>query len=314
MTFRLDLANRASLFGNYASWHEDNNILDKSHISFAFSICYLINSLENIHKYKNESLHQFDLLKGSIKSQSDEICFQSPSLFNLFSEVSISLTQIRIMQNTLLDLISKKLKVSISPSMNTYVTKWKKRNRCDSEEKLYALITDYWNCGGFKVKQYRDIDQHYGQLFHHAVIKRNGENVDLQLRLPDNPSERSPKRFTYKRKVDAILFIQDAFNSLHTLINEVSIILGYKNQILFDLNIALNEDHKNYLTVVFDPYKGSITGQEVLIENGTKYGATHVEKCDLEQFSFIKLPEYFKVRELPKHNYIVGKKFKFQEG
>lgn len=314
MTFRLDLANRANLFGNYASWYEDENILDKSHISFTFSICYLINSLENIHKYKSESLCQFELLKGTVKGQAEEICFQTPSLFNLFSEVSISLTQIRILQNTLLDLIGKKLQISISPSMNTYVTKLNKRKRCDLEERVHSLISDYWNISGLKVKQYRDIDQHYGQLFQHAIIKRSGDIANLELRLPDNPKEKSPKRFTYQLKIDAVLFIHEAFNSLHTLINEVSVMLGYKKQRLFDLNIATNENYDNYLTVVFDPYKGSLTGQEVIIENGSHYGVTHIEQCDLEQFSFIKLPKFFKVKELPKHDYLVGKKFKFKEG
>ncbi|MCH8531007.1 MAG: hypothetical protein LAT65_09140 [Saccharospirillum sp.] len=311
MTFRLDLANRANLFGNYASWHEDGNGFDKSHVSFSFSICFLINSLENIHKYKLESLRQFEILESELKGTSNEICFQSPSLFDIFSEFSTSLVQMRVIQNKLLELISKKVKRSYPSSMNEYIKKYKNREKKGSEINIYNLISDYWIKNGLRVKQYRDIDQHHGQLFKNAVVVKNGDTVNLELRLPDNPQEKKWNRLTYHKKIDAIAFIQESFVFLQELINDVSVALGYVTERLFDLNIDMSESYENYLTITFDPYQGIIMGQEFLFENGEDYCAAHAKECNLEEFSFVKVPEYFKGKPMSKRNFIVGEKLKW---
>ena len=298
---------------NYASWYEDKNSLDKSHVSLTFSICYLINSLENIHKYKIESLKQHELLRSNLKDKANEVCFQSPSLFNLFSEISVSLVQIRIIQNTLLTLIGKKIKKSFPSSMNEYLIKSKNRSKCDTEKEIHRIISDYWNDNGLKAKQYRDLDQHFGQLFHHAVLTGVDTDINIELRLPDNPKEKSWNRFTYEKKVDAIQFIQESFNSLHNLINKISCLMGYDQERLFDLNMALNDDYKDYLTVVFDPFQGYITGHEIFEKDGKTNCITHIEKCDLDCFSFVKVPEYFKGTRLPIKYYMTGKTFKLKD-
>lgn len=310
MTFRLDLANRAGLFQHYASWHEDNNILDRTHVSFTFAICYLINSIENINKYKKESIRQYYLLKDDLEIDAQEICFQSPSLFNLFSEISVSLTQIRIVQNCLIEILGKKLKNSLPSSMSDYVKKNKRRDKNETESKIYSLIFDYWKESGLDVKHYRDVDQHFGHLFHNALIMISENSIDLELRIPDNPKVKSWKKFTYHKKYDAIKFILESFEALHRLINDVSVALGYTRERLFDLNMDLNGEYDGFLTIVFDPYRGVIHGQEVFREDGDFYGVTHVKYCDLEEFSFVKVPEYFNGKPLPKKDIIVGEKFK----
>jgi hypothetical protein len=310
MTFRLDLANRAKLFKNYASWYEDKNITDKSHVSFTFSLCYLINSIENIHKHKLECLTQYELLKNKLGSNASEIGFQSPSLFNLFSEVSITLTQIRIVQNTLLSLIGKKINKSFPASMNDYVKKSKNRDRSDIENEIYEMVKGYWYNNGLKVKQYRDVDQHYGQMFKNAVLLKNGETANIQLRLPDNPKEQSWKRFTFDKKIDAISFLQDSFMQLHDLINKTSILLGYSTERVFDLNIDINDEFSDYLTIVFDPFENLIVGQEIFTKNDERKCMTHVEEYDLNKFSFTKVPEYFDCNKLPPLHYITDKEFK----
>ena len=314
MTFRLDLANRAGLFQNYASWHEDNNILDKTHVSFTFGICYLINSIENINKYKKESIQQYYLLKDYLEIDAQEICFQSPSLFNLFSEISVSLTQIRIVQNGLIEIVGKKLKKSLPSSMSDYVKKNKRRDKNETESKIYSLICDYWKESGLNVKHYRDVDQHFGHLFHNALIIISENSIDLELRIPDNPKVKSWKKFTYHKKYDAIKFILESFEALHRLVNDVSVALGYTRERLFDLNMDLSGEYDGFLTIVFDPYRGVIHGQEVFREDGDFYGVTHVKDCDVEEFSFVKVPEYFNGKQLPKKDIIVGEKFKLDMG
>lgn len=309
MTFRLDLANRAGLFKNYASWYEDGNIIDKSHVGFTFSLCYLINSIENIHKYKLECLTQYEVLKNKIGSSVSEICFQSPSLFNLFSEVSITLTQMRIAQNTLLELIGKNLKTSFPASMNNYVKKTEDSKRSEIENEIFKIIESYWNASGLKVKQYRDVDQHYGPMFKNAVLLIDGETPNIQLRLPDNPEEQGWKRFTFDKKIDAISFVQDSFLQLHDLINKISILLGYHTERIFDLNIAINDEFSAYLTIAFDPFNSLIVGQEVFKRNNEAKCRTHIEKCDLSKFSFTKVPEYFTCHQLPKRHYFTDREF-----
>lgn len=311
MTFRLDLANRANLFKNYVSWHEDNNnALDKSHINFTFSICYLINSLENIHKYKNECLQEFKLFSPDLKIKSDEIYFQSPSLFNIFTEISVSLTQARIIQNTLLEIVGKKLKISLPSSMNDYVKKIKNRPKSEVESKLYQLILNYWDDNGFKVKQYRDLDQHYGQLFHNAIINNASPPTNIELRLPDNPEAKSWNKFTYHKKTDAIDFIQESFTHLHKLVNDICKVLGYVSELEFDLNVDISNDHQSYLIVTIDPYQKKFFGQEITKENGDVYITHHIKECDFDKFSFIKKPVYFNGKPMTKKFFTIGEKMK----
>lgn len=312
MTFRLDLANRASLFKNYASWHEDNNTLDKSHITFTFSICYLINSIENINKYKNECLLEFKLFEPELRSKSDEICFQSPSLFNIFTEISVSLTQLRIIQNTLLEIVGKKLQISMLSSMNDYVKKIKNRPKSEAESIIYQLIANYWNNNGLKVKQYRDLDQHYGQLFHNAIINKNSAPAYIELRLPDNPEAKNWNKFTYCKKIDAIAFIQESFTHLHELVNDICKTLDYKNEREFDLNVDLSNNYQSYLTVTFDPYQKMLHGQEIMKENGEVYGANHIKEFDLDKLSFVKIPDYFNGKPMTKKYFSVGEKIKLE--
>lgn len=298
MTFRLDLANRTGLFQRYASWLEDSNILDSSHTTFTFGISYLINSIENINKYKAECLDQYGEFDTEIDTSIKEVNFQTPSLFNLFSEISISLTQIRSLQDTLLNLISKKLKISIAPSMNSYAAKKNKVFKTDLEKSLHAEICDYWEMSGLAVKHYRDLDQHYCHLFEYALITKHASGTELELRLPDNPLSNKRASFTYLKKIDAIKFIQNSFSDFHRLVDNLCKVLHYEER-LFDLNIAISGSDGTYLTVTFDPYQNNLIGTNVCISNNKANWHVHHRAVDLDNYSFINLPTYFNVKNLP---------------
>ena len=289
MTFRLDIANRAGLFRHYAAWYEDDNCNDNTHMSIAFSIGYLTSSLERVHSLKHDCLEQYNYLKEGLEHDNNEVIFQSPSLFELFSELNALLSQMRIFQNLLMTALSKHYKESFPASMHDFVKK--ERKSIDSE--LYKLIKSYWCSNGLKLKQYRDLCQHYDHLFTSARIVRKG-NVDaLEVRLPDNPEITSSKKFKFNDKVDCISFVEKSFTALHEFVNDVSKYLGYHNDRDFDLTLPILNQGEAAITVSFDPKNNFLIGNKVNFVTDVPDFSRSVYKVDLKKYSFVKLPVFF---------------------
>jgi hypothetical protein len=182
--------------------------------------------------------------------------------------------------------------------MMSYVAKKDKTFKTDLEKILHAKICDYWKKSGLAVKHYRDLDQHYCHLFEYALITKHASGTKLELRLPDNPLSNKRASFTYLKKIDAINFIQDSFSHFHQLIDDLCKTLQYEER-LFDLNIAISGSDGTYLTVTFDPYQNNLIGTNVCINNNQGSFQVHRRAVNLDNYSFIKLPAYFKVKNLP---------------
>ncbi len=75
---------------------------------------------------------------------------------------------------------------------------------------LYERLSQSWMNYGTRVKDYRDCIHHYCHLAKgppYALAKRLGNGIwAVSLFIPDNPEERSPKSFTYEKKLDAMIY------------------------------------------------------------------------------------------------------------
>lgn len=301
MFHRLDLANRAELFKLYASWYEDNNTHDNTHNNIIFRISSLILSMEKTYELSNECIKQFNLFKSDLKMNKNlkDIHFLSPSLYEIFMNISEILTSIRILQNEIMNAISKQEnksnnKITLPNSMSDFVKEIKKNvDKYNLTNELKEIIKKYWNTSGKLVKDYRDIDQHFGFLFEKALIN-DFKNPKLIILLPDNPNVKSNKKFTFYKKINALEFIISEFYALENLINNVSEYYNYKDRD-FDFNIIINEKNPNSLSIIFDPNRNYLQGFETYIEHKNIYSSNHLlQNIDLKQFSFLKLPIFFK--------------------
>lgn len=292
MSFRLDLVNRAGLFRNYASWHEsDKNWADLGHLNVAHSLSSIVYALERIYSLKKECVDQYMLFENDYKWSGNEILFRSPSIYDMFSSYSTYLLSMRLAQNALLNILGKKLSMTIPQSMNSIVD-WKRKNTLPKE--VFNLIAVYWEKSGFELKQYRDLDQHYGLVARDAWIVKSNEGVSVKVYLPDNPAIQSESKFTFTLKRDAFAYADKAFELFHTFVNNLSVSLGYEKERDFDNNISMPISNGISVHIMSDPYQKILCATETNISSGEF--ETYVNSEGFDSSTYIKINERFPVR------------------
>lgn len=296
MTFRLDLANRAGLFQNYAAWHEDGNWNDKTHMDLAFRIGFSLNLIERIHLLKNECIGQYEVFSELLRISSPEFEFNSPSMFDLVSNIAVIINQIRMMQDKLIECIGKHANTSVPMGMNKFVHKI---HEYKILPEIKNSIYEYWINNGSQIKRYRDLDQHFQSLVESTLMIRENSTVSLSLRLPDNPESNNSKFFTYQKKIDAIAFVSESFEYFHKLLNRISVLLGYSDARAFDYNIV-STNNAEILSIAFDENSNLLVANEIFCEAGRLHARRIPKACNLSQFSFVKSNQYF----TQKHSFI----------
>lgn len=300
MTFRLDLANRAGLFSHYAAWHEDGNCANPAHVAMAHHIGLLVYSIERLFALRKECLCQCAEFDGRLSHAGDKILFHAPGMFDLLSTFSTVLLSVRLCQNSLLDILSQKMRKSLPSSMSDYV---KQPHKHKLPERAAALIQAYWIATGHSVKEYRDVDQHFGLVARHAWVVRESDGPQIRIYLPDNPTCRSATKFTYTKNQDVFDFAAMAFAQLHDVVNEISRLVGYDQQGSFDYNIEFPESVIECLMITFDHAQSLLVGQEVFQSDGQHYAWNHIKESDLSQYSFLKCNSYFPATKTFTRNY-----------
>ncbi|WP_064598053.1 hypothetical protein [Pseudomonas sp. DR 5-09] len=292
MSFRLDLVNRAGLFRNYAEWHEaDKNWADLSHINMAHGLSSIVYALERIHLLKKECLDQYTLFDDKYRWPQPEILFRSPSMFDLFASYSAYLLSIRLAQNSILNILGKKLGLSIPQSMNG-IAEWKRKNKIP--KRTLDLIILYWEQSGFEIKQYRDLDQHYGLVARDAWIVRSSQGVDLKVYLPDDPAIQSESKFTFTLKRDAFDYADKSFELFHSFVNELSASLGYTSERDFDYNMSLPINYGVSVHITSDPYQKKLCATELNVS--TKEFEIHESLERFDSYTYIKINKHFPIK------------------
>lgn len=93
-------------------------------------------------------------------------------------------------------------------------------------------MQDYWDTGGgSRLKDYRDLDQHYFTLCKHVVLQWSPEERVLVF-LPDDPTTTAEPRLTFDKELDALRYFVAAFNDFHQCVERVAISLGFKPTVL----------------------------------------------------------------------------------
>lgn len=309
MLHRLDLANRLGLFTNYSTWYDDNEY-DKSHLNIAFRISTLIISIENSLKYEKECINQFQIFENSL-SQNKKIKFQSPTMYDIFNNLSTALSSIVILQDMISPIVQKE-ELKITGKKQEFKNKMRefmdKINTYKINSEVKYIIQGYWNAHGKLVRDYRNIDQHHYLLFDQTMIV-NYENPKLVILLPDNPitekgNTTSFKNLSFEKRINFIDFIKNELYAINDLINNISKEYGYFESVFYN-NISVSTDQSSALSILFDPYKNYMIGTEVCLIENQLHTHNHLVTENLEKFSFVKLPENLGVTQRFEKQYII---------
>lgn len=300
MSFRLDLANRSELFKVYASWFEDDNLLDDSHNNIAFRISSIILSFEKIHILTNECIHQFELFEKSsnINKKSENINFQGPSVYEIFVNISNILTSLRIIQNSILNIVSNeerknKNNIQFQSSMHSFMNELDKKPKkyAKLDPKIIHLLENYWKNNGLMLKHYRDIDEHHNFLIKKVYIN-NFKDKKLILLFPDNPYDNSSKKFTFNQQINAMNFLLNEFFAIENLLNQLANHYKYKEG-SFDFTFKIEDENPNRIAILFDP-NNMLIHLESYIRDNKIYHSRNFHEIDISQYSFTKIPSFFK--------------------
>jgi hypothetical protein len=242
---------------------------------------------------RKECIDQYVLFESEYKWSEAETLFRSPSIFDLFANYSTFLLSMRLAQNSLLNILGKKLSIPVPQSMNVFID-WKRRNLIPKE--IFDFIASYWEASGLELKKYRDLDQHYGLVARDAWIVRTNQGVDLKVYLPDDPAIQSESKFTYTLKRDAFTYADKAFELFHEFVNKLSVSLGYKDERDFDYNIVFPIEHGVAVFITSDPYQKKLCAREMnIFERKVEY-KIHISPKGFDGYSYIKINERFPIK------------------
>lgn len=293
MSYRLDLINRAGLFRNYAAWHEhENNWAEPGHLCMAQYLSAIVYSIEKLHHLEQECTQQYEEFSPNLKYPSQKIWFRPPSLFDLFSCYSSYLLNLRLAQNSLTRLLSREFKTSLQQSLHGLVND---KKGCKLDASVYKCLRDYWQQSGFKAKQYRDLEQHYGLITRDAWIVQSSDGPKLKVFLPDDPAVQSESKFTYHNEVDALAFAIDTFEQFHRCVNELSQLIGYDTPRAFDYNQCLPEGVNVGVGITVDPSAHVLCARELRHDSAGSEMVQHLKEVDSKKYSFIWGNNHFPV-------------------
>jgi hypothetical protein len=174
--------------------------------------------------------------------------------------------------------ISKTLRISIPVSFSDLVKQILK-GKAQLPERIQSLTTTYWEAHGRKIKDYRDLSQHFAVISSDArvTILPDGKAV-YYLVLPNNPEEKNPTKLSYVNpRIDAFPHIVNSYNKLYLYLFELThVLMSYTYcenpgtiPILFKspLNLGAKHPVEGHSKPDIDDLRSYLIGSQVHIHN-----------------------------------------------
>lgn len=189
---------------------------------FLYRASCVLSSIHNMNAAKEQTAA---LVRNYIKQiefgQNKKIAVSAEPLFYVYAQIPTCLTLLISMQNDLLLILQRLLKISgeVPSSLN----KAMKKGVCHYgfSKSIEEKLKDYWENGGKYLRDVRDINEHHLALVDYSYFKYETEPGQVVIYLPDNPESKSPKRFTYLREIDAYDTIVSGFESINSLVETI---------------------------------------------------------------------------------------------
>lgn len=223
MHYITSLLNKSSLFLRYASLLKSVSDAKKQKIvELLFRANIVLLNLQSILDNESFTLKLIsDYKKQVTLSKDGRFVVATPMVFHMSSQIGATVTSLCVIQNLLCSILPyvHSFKNGLPSSFNQFV---KKLDVYSDDKRLKTLIKNYWKSNGSKLRSMRDIDQHFESLIGQTYYEEVDGNSKIIILLPDNPEDKSPKKFRYNNKINAYDFIKESFNSVHSLYDEMA--------------------------------------------------------------------------------------------
>lgn len=186
---------------------------------FLYRASCVLSSLHNMHVAKEQTVALVRSYIKQIEFGADKkIAVSAEPLFYVYAQIPTCLTLLVAMQNDILLILQKLLK--INGEVPSSLSKAMKKGVCHYgfSKNIEARLKSYWDCGGKYLRDVRDINEHHLALVDYSYFKYEKEPGQVVIYLPDNPESKSPKSFTYSKELDAYEAIASGFESINSLI------------------------------------------------------------------------------------------------
>lgn len=158
----------------------------------------------------------------------NRIAFSCSELFMGYAQIPAALSALVLMQNELLriiPLISGSGK-DLPKSLNRVFEKGVKTYGFSHE--IEELLIQYWKNGGKYIRDLRNINEHYDILVNHTFFEFKNNRGRILIFLPDNPESRSPRKFTFKKELNANDVIHKAMTDMNNLVADICELHGFR--------------------------------------------------------------------------------------
>ena len=188
---------------------------------------YIISNLNQLHVLERTIIDQFEQLRDDMDLQEERIVVYSPQVIDLLGKISGALNSISFIQNRIPRILSKELKKSLPASLEQFIKG--NSDKFHVENKYFQIVRRYWAKTGKRIKKYRDVEQHHFILTTDVFLILNPK-FKLLIMLPDNPEVKKQEKLTYEKEYNAMIYMEQSFENLHSCIEDLAREFGYKPQ------------------------------------------------------------------------------------
>ncbi|MBL7075680.1 hypothetical protein ISS37_10640 [candidate division KSB1 bacterium] len=224
--------------------------------------------LERIYEIKAQILEILARCSKGLNVKSHQVMVWAPQVNELIFELTSTFVNLRLMMNAVLRLWFLKEGITNAPKSIRDVMKSLQSNR----ERVWVkkipsdvktALMHFWNEFGKKLIDYRDIDQHYDVLARQCIVSYqiNIPN-ELEVLLPDNPETKSPKNFSFDKRIFGIELAQCAFEELHNFVETYVVPKGVEQA---PLGCSINAKP----SIVANKYVGATLGISFMNRSGS---------------------------------------------
>ena len=224
-------------------------------------------------------LSQMQTAREHLTVKDDRIIFLSPTMVELLTLIPPSLASLVVMQNKIFPLLQPVVPFKQSPpsSFREAVNSIHKYNL---PKPVMQKTLSYWHNGGLTVRQYRDIAEHHYYLLAQSYYQFTPDEKVL-IYLPDDPNQKSHKKYTFDKKVDCIAYLEQSFLALCQYVDAVLSDLGFAQepipQTINETEIVLEEGVQKTLGVMFSDTAGQV---------GLEFGQTEERHLYFRPFDY----------------------------
>ncbi len=273
-----DLFNSNNLLQHFGSYVNKQRNINSD--EFLFHATLLVMSIQKIRMLNALCLRQMQTAKENLTVKDDKIIVWSPTMVELLTLIPPSLSSLVIMQNKIFLLLQPVVGFKQSPP-SSFRDVVKSIHIYNLPKPVMQKTLSYWNNGGLAAREYRDIAEHHYYLLAHSYYQFTPVEKVL-IYLPDEPSQKNYRKYTFDKKIDCIEYLEKAFLELCQYVDAILSDLGFAKeaiqQTINQTQIDLEEGVRKTLGVMFYDTDGQV---------GLEFGQTEERRVFFKQFNHL---------------------------